>query len=108
MGCREKVVSTVSWRHVYGGQSVESTKESGCIIWAEVAKTEDVSKGAILQLNISYIYYCFVPLLNIVLLSSDLNFRIKYGALSLIPTVLIWLFLNVDLLLQYFPLLEYV
>ena len=61
-----------------------------------------------MQLSLSYIHYCFVPLLNIVLLPSDLNFSMKYCVLSFVPTVLIWLFLNVGLLLQYFLLLEYV
>lgn len=90
------------------GVSMWGLLRSGCRIWTEFAKTENVRNRAILQLNLSYIHCCFVPLLNIVLLSSDLNFRVKYCVLSFVPTVLIWLFLNVGLLLQYFLLLEYV
>ena len=107
MGCREKVHQP--WTgDMCIGVSMWGLLRSGCSIWTEVAKIENVRNRAILQLSLSYIHYCFVPLLNIVLLSSDLNFSMKYCVLSFVPTVLIWLFLNVGLLLQYFLLLEYV
>ena len=50
----------------------------------------------------------FLPLLNILLLSSAPNFRIKHHDLSFISILPIWLFDNIGLLLQYFPLLAFI